>query len=364
VRDLKSTQAQLITHLQQQIKALDTSAKQAGFFQARQLRKQQDGLQQDIGTLPQRLQSAVSIWQNNHQAFIDFSDRFDIWRNLLDSKIDQVLKAVGTLGDIDTNVKTLLKEFREFKRHFYLSTQVSPRDEFTHHSSNSLTLIQKAVSKLKRLPVHNYELSLLAGSVVSSTGEITEAEKLFIQALEVAQNQAEKALVCFNLFQIRLRRQAYSEALVDLQSAIEFEPNYALHDFRRYSMRELLGAGGMGCVFLCRDELKKRFVVVKCFWEKREGTHRDVFKEAMTMDQIAGEYVPEPLDCGYVNAAQQDKPYFVTEYFDGALDGEVWLKKYGKLDVSTGLDVGIHIARGLQVAPKAYKSLLAPGLPY
>ncbi|MEN8221509.1 MAG: hypothetical protein ABFS56_35245 [Pseudomonadota bacterium] len=29
---------------------------------------------------------------------------------LLDSKVDQVLKAVGSLGDIDKNVKSLLQE--------------------------------------------------------------------------------------------------------------------------------------------------------------------------------------------------------------------------------------------------------------
>jgi formylglycine-generating enzyme required for sulfatase activity len=84
--------------------------------------------------------------------------------------------------------------------------------------------------------------------------------------------------------------------------------------------------------------------------KKKEAEYEDIFKEAMTMDKIAGEYVPEPLNCGYVNALQQEKPYFVTEYIEGALDGEAWIEKYGKLDVSTGLSVGLEIAKGLQLA--------------
>ncbi|MEN8215825.1 MAG: protein kinase [Pseudomonadota bacterium] len=66
------------------------------------------------------------------------------------------------------------------------------------------------------------------------------------------------------------------------------------------------------------------------------------------MRDIASDYVPKPLHWDYTDAIQEDKPYFVTEYIEGA--GEAWIEKYGKLDVSTGLEVGIHIAKGLQLA--------------
>jgi len=51
-----------------------------------------------------------------------------------------------------------------------------------------------------------------------------------------------------------------------------------------------------------------------------------------------------------VDAYQQAHPYFVTEYIEGALDGETWLAEHGKFDVPTGIAVGIEIAKGLQVA--------------
>jgi formylglycine-generating enzyme required for sulfatase activity/tetratricopeptide (TPR) repeat protein len=355
---LKTTQDKVLKRLQQQLNVQKNNTKQAldtgDFSQAHQMMEQMEHLQKAIDTVPQRLQTAVATWQNSHQPFLEFYHRFSTWARLLDATLTEVLEQMGAIRgpiiETNENVKTLLEEFRAFKQRFDLSTEVKPRDEFTHHTPSSSAQIQKALAKLKRLPVHNYQLSLLAGTVVSSTGEIAEAENLFIQARDCAQNKADKALASFNLFQVRLRRQAYPDALADLQSAIGLDPNYALHDIGRYPIKQLLGAGGMGGVFLCEDKLKKRLVAVKCFWEKRQGKYENVFKEAMMMDKIAGEYVPEPLNCGYVNAVQQEKPYFVTEYIEGALDGEAWIEKYGKLDVSTGLEVGIHIAKGLQLA--------------
>ncbi|MDM8568225.1 protein kinase [Thiotrichales bacterium HSG1] len=238
-----------------------------------------------------------------------------------------------------------------------LSKQIKPSDEFTHHNSDSLKLIQAAIAKLPVLSKHNREfnqLVIMTGSVLSSTGDIdnlAEAKKLFQQARDLAQNPADKALACFNLFQICLRHQDYYNALSHLQVAIAIDVSrYALHDVDRYPIIRLLGAGGMGCVFLCHDQWRENKVVVKCFWEGCKGSRQEVFGEANNMRTIAGDYVPLPLDCGYVDAARQERPYFVTEYIEGTEDGESWLAKHGKLDVATGLAVGLQIAWGLQVA--------------
>ncbi|OAD24096.1 protein containing Sulphatase-modifying factor [Candidatus Thiomargarita nelsonii] len=355
---IQTTQEQLLTRLQQQLEQQNASAIaaiQAGnFAKVEQLTPALKRLQNAIDTVPQRLQAAVVAWQDSHQQFIEFSQRFDNWRHLLDAKVDQVLDAVSTLGDIDQTLKTLLQEFRAFKYKYELSEHVKARDEFTHHSPESAAKIEQALATLKRLPVHNYELMNLAGTVVSSTGSVAEAEQLFLEARDCAQNPPEKALASFNLFQVRLRRQAYPEALADLQSAINLEPSYALHNVNRYPMEKLLGVGGMGCVFLCRDlDEDNRQVVVKCFWEGHKGARHEVFKEARIMREIAGDYVPKPLHWDYADAIRQEKPYFVTEYIEGALDGETWLSKKGKLDLANGLEVAKQIAQGLALAHQA-----------
>ncbi|WP_069471497.1 hypothetical protein [Candidatus Marithrix sp. Canyon 246] len=59
---------------------------------------------------------------------------------------------------------------------------------------------QNPFSVNKDLAVLNNELFIMAGTVLSSTGNTTEAEKLFVQARYFSKNDEEKALASFNLF--------------------------------------------------------------------------------------------------------------------------------------------------------------------
>jgi serine/threonine protein kinase len=270
---------------------------------------------------------------------------------------------------VETTLATLQREglwqdVRDLKNSLYqlmlrldLSTQIKPRDEFTHHNRDSLQQIQEAVLKLKQLSYNNPQYSqlvMLGGSVLSSTGALQEAENLFLQARDTAQTDAERALVAFNLFQLRIRERAFEPALTALREAIQLDRSrYALHDIEKYPMVRILGVGGMSCVFLCTHKLRKQPVVVKCFWENRQGRAEEVFQEAFAMSNIAGEYVPAPLDYGYVDAVKQTRAFFVTEYIDGAIDGESWLAQSGKFQLETGLPVALQIAKGLQIAHTA-----------
>jgi tetratricopeptide (TPR) repeat protein len=319
----------------------------------------------------QDLQQTQTAWQNRHEQLIRFSRGFE---NRLASMLEWAKDVYSTLEEIHSDViktqkevkitkglvEEILEKFTEFTEmmaHQGLSSQIKARDEFTIHNSTSLQRIRDAASQLKQLPLQNPEysnLSIMVGSALSSTGDLEHAEDLFRKAISNAKKDSEKALAYFNLFQVQLRRKAYTEALKNLQAAIAIEPDrYALHEIRKYPLERLLGAGGMGCVFLCRNDnqlIKQKRVVVKCFWENLKGTLKEVFKEPFAMRDIAGDYIPEPLDVGYV----QERAFFVTEYIDGAIDGEMWLEKSGPMDLKTGLAVGLKIAKGLQVAPSGW----------
>jgi serine/threonine protein kinase len=285
----------------------------------------------------QDLQQTQTAWQSHHEQLIRFSRRFE---NRLAEMLEWAKDVYSTLG--------VLEKLTEMMAYQGLSSQIKARDELTIHNSTSLQLIRDAAEQLKQLPPQNPEysqMSIMVGSALSSAGDLEQAEHSFRMVIENAQKDTDKALAYFNLFQILLRRKAYTEALENLQAAIAIEPErYALHDIRKYPLEKLLGAGGMGCVFLCRNDNQKR-VVVKCFWETLE----EGLKEPFAMHDIAGDYIPEPLELGYV----QERAYFVTEYIDGAIDGEKWLEKYGTMDLKTGLAVGLKIAQGLQIAHEA-----------
>ena len=312
-----------------------------------------------------KLKQTQRVWQTRHEQLREFSRQFETWADLLNTQVDQVLADMaqlhGKLDNVHNDVKIilvkqdeLLAKFEQMMQRYNLSTRIKPRDELTQHNSTSLKEIEQTLNELTQLPRRTpkyHRLAFMAGSVLSSTGDLAQAEQWLLQVRDTAPNRVDKALASFNLFQIRVRRKAYTEAFKDLQTAIELDrQQYALHDVEKYPMLELLGAGGMGCVFLCWNQWRDNKVVVKCFWEAPKGPRESVFKEALTMYDVAGEYVPKPLDYGYVNADKMERSYFVTEYIEGALDGEAWLARHGKLDLNLGLIVGLQVAQGLAVA--------------
>ncbi len=325
------------------------------------------------------LHQAQDTWDARTQVLIDFP----AWQNLLDEKIELLLQGVydanqkieelhkdvgqigEQLGDVGRGVEAnnskldkLIEMLTIMMQQQNLSSQLKPSDEFTQHNSKSLKLINEAISQFKQISKNdpNYsKASIMLGSALSSTGDLKKSERLFEDVLERSSNKSEIALAHFNLFQIQVRSKNYTKAVQNLQKAIKLDyASFALHNARKYPPVRLLGAGGMGVVFLCENKnfllkgVKK--LVVKCFWETVKGSSEEVFKEPLAMSEIAGDYVPESFDYGYMYDFKEERGFFVTEYIEGAMDGEAWLEKYGPMDVKTGLIVALAVAKGLQLA--------------
>ncbi len=307
------------------------------------------------------LQKIESVTQSHYAQFIAFQNNFADWTDLVRVQLSDIFSAMDNLhwklDAIHGDVKQILAIVEQLMAHTDLSPQMKPRDEFTQYNSATLNLIKKALRLSKKLSPSDAQFSRVAiglGSVVSASGDLDKAESLLLKAYQQAQTDDDRALSAFNLFQMYLRQASYNKALSYLHEAIEINPQrYALHNVHKYPIERILGAGGMGCVFLCRVRLKKsKKVVVKCFWETRKGSLDDIFEEPLLMAEIAGKYVPAPLDYGFVDTAKQQRGFFVTKFFDGAVDGEEWLKAHGNLDINSGIAVGLQIAKALQLAHK------------
>jgi len=138
-----------------------------------------------------------------------------------------------------------------------------------------------------------------------------------------------------------------------LRQAVALDPvRYATHEEWKYPTQAILGAGGMGCAFLCREPVKgNRPVVVKTFWRAAPGAVEATFAEAMTMDRVGRGHVPALL--GYGFAPGGERPYIVMDYLDGYRDGEAWLAEQGPLPLAAGLDLGRRVLQALVVAHAA-----------
>jgi len=342
----------------------------------------------------QHLETIEASWQTHHQQVLRFQNRFE---NQLDKVLDWVQDVDSTLIKLDEKldeVQQTVEETKDWVELLFskldnwfaqrgLSTRVKPGDELLQYDNDSLYLIETWVEQFGRLPSHHpqySQVSLKMGTALSSTGDLEQAERFFMQAIEKSNSPSEKRLAYFNVFQVRWRKAfsqntvaektaSYAQALDALQNAVKksaqeieqgyaepkVDQRYALHDINKgyYPYEKMLGAGGMGCAFLCHNQnqltaTQHPSVVVKCFWENLTGRLNTVFKEPFTLNKIASDTVPLALDYGYTDSIKQQGPYFVTEYIEGAIDGEAWLETQGPLDFQDGQQIALQIAHCLQ----------------
>ncbi|RKZ50564.1 MAG: hypothetical protein DRR08_30155 [Candidatus Parabeggiatoa sp. nov. 2] len=376
VRDIKTAQQSLTATLEQQhgelLRQLDEQkqlmavAMQANdFIQMGEIGQALPGLQQqataierDLKQVSVILQKAQAAWQQSHEQLLQLSADFKMWAVLITEKVEVLLTWLDELMPLVKGMDEKLDRILEAMAQMGLSPQVSVHHEFTYYDSARLRQLEDEIALLKpslrKNPRYQSQVAIIEGSILSSRGDLEKAKQKFLRALESAPSDEKRALAYFNLFQVYLRDKDYANALAALQEAYSINVwQYALHDVEKYPLVSILGAGGMGCVFLCQDQWRKKPVVVKTFWEGRKGRRDEVFKEPIIMHNLQSAYTPKPLDCGFVNAGNQERPYFVTEYVEGAIDSEAWIKKYGKLGLLTGLKVLLQIAEGLAVAHDA-----------
>ncbi|OAD20876.1 hypothetical protein THIOM_003392, partial [Candidatus Thiomargarita nelsonii] len=171
-------------------------------------------------------------------------------------RVESTLAALQRQG-LWHDVHEIKETLKQLMTRLDLSSQIKARDELTYHNNDSLKIISEAATKLKQLPQNHPQYSqlfIMGGSVLSSTGALPEAENLLVQVKKMAPNDSDRALAAFNLFQVRVRSGDFKQALTALQEAISIEPQrFSLHDVEKYPIKQILGAGGMGCVFLCSN---------------------------------------------------------------------------------------------------------------
>jgi len=217
-----------------------------------------------LGTKIENLQKIESVTEKHYAQFLSFQADFANWTDLVSVQLSDIFSALGQLhwkldaihGDVKQTqsiAEQILAVVEQLMARADLSPQMKPRDEFTQYNSGSLDLINQALRLSKQLSPSDAQFSRVAiglGSVVSASGDLKKAEALLIKAYQQAQNDDERGLSAFNLFQVQLRVAAYDKALPYLQEAIELNRQaYALHDVHKYPIERILGAGGHGmCV--------------------------------------------------------------------------------------------------------------------
>lgn len=336
--------------------------------------------------LPEHQHNLRNVWETTYTSLQRFDRRLTGWCDVVSVHVKDILVGIKSVHDeilktraavetgfqenihrldgIEGSIQRLEMRLQDNNRvwvqlfqmmhNYNLSSQIEAKNEFITLEPNSIKIINKANDSLAQLEEHE-ELSKLAaiavGSALSSLGE--ESLERSVQLLEEASqasNTEVEALAQFDLFHLHLRQRKFEAAKKSLVKAANLHPDrYALHDIGRYPIEKILGAGGMGCAFLCRNHLHGQ-VVIKTFWNAEKGPIEDVFSEALKMKQLGTDYFPKPLDFGYTLPTKNQRPFFVMEYVEGAIDGEEWLEQHGVLSLGEALQVALDLARAIHVA--------------
>jgi serine/threonine-protein kinase len=117
----------------------------------------------------------------------------------------------------------------------------------------------------------------------------------------------------------------------------------------RYTIRDVLGMGGVGIVYLADDAQLGRKVALKLLIDTRRGerAHQRILREARALAQVSHPNVVAVHDAGFFGA----RPYLVMEYVPG-LRLDVWMKDRRRTRHEV-IEALLQVGEGLMAAHQA-----------
>ncbi|HNB74282.1 MAG TPA: protein kinase [Acidobacteriota bacterium] len=116
----------------------------------------------------------------------------------------------------------------------------------------------------------------------------------------------------------------------------------------RFLLRERIGGGGMGDVFLARDTELGRFVALKIL-KPRYGNDQEIRRRFLREARMASSLNHPNIATIYEIGEILEVPYLVMEYVRGRTLSQ-WVKEDGPMPISSILHIGAQTARALQEA--------------
>ncbi|VTS00087.1 SUMF1/EgtB/PvdO family nonheme iron enzyme [Tuwongella immobilis] len=196
------------------------------------------------------------------------------------------------------------------------------------------------------------------GDGLAAAGEFAAAvECQTLAANAPATTADERAEAHFKAYRAACELRRWEVALTELQAACALRPaEYRPFDLKRYEVLAILGAGGFGTVFHCRDRYKKdkrgqslEYAIKTLHTADLDRDIESVFDEAHTLGVLEHPNIVRGLDQNFADSDRQQRPYLVLEYFAGPTL-EAHLAGTGVLPLEDWLSVAEQIAAAVQAA--------------
>ena len=239
-------------------------------------------------------------------------------------------------------------------RHDLHPCAVRPRDGLALRRDSEREIVQDLLKRFRDLPAEQQRrLPALLNSLAQLEVVVGDLESSQLNFQEVARfvvDPISQAEAHHNVYRVALERRDWNEALAALRRAVALDGDaFEPFPFSRYEPERILGGGGFGISFLCRERVNNRRVVVKAL--RTDSLDRDVatlFGEMHTLQDLDHPTLARIFDCACAGG-EESRPYLVLEYIEGQTLAE-HVALHGPLSPEDWLPIAWSLARALQAA--------------
>jgi WD40 repeat protein/tRNA A-37 threonylcarbamoyl transferase component Bud32 len=242
------------------------------------------------------------------------------------------------------------------RRHDLQTSEVRPRDSLAIGNESERRLVKAFIERFRALPADQQQrLPALLNSLAQlevATGDFESARKDFEQVATLVSDRPAQAEAHHNAYGAAVEKGDWTGALDSLKQAAGLDAGrFAPFPLGKYEPERILGAGGFGVAFLCRNRHVGNRVVVKTLrTDSLERQVADVFREARVLEELEHPAIIRLRDCDFADAAQT-RPYLVMDYFEGLTLADQ-VEKDGALPAEQVLALARPVAEALHVAHK------------
>jgi len=198
---------------------------------------------------------------------------------------------------------------------------------------------------------------LALGDGFAAAGLFRDAQSSHEQAAQMAEVAADAVIgaeAFLKAFRDACEQEKWDVALNALNRSIALDPTrYRLFP-PRYQPIAILGAGGFGAVFHCKDRYRNNEdVAIKTLYDNDLERGIDaIFGEANLLRTLNHPHIIRVEHHAFADEHHEQQPYLVLEYFSG-LTLETYLREFGTLKVEELLPLASMIASAVHAAHQA-----------